>query len=130
MSNALMHDGTNVLMHNSSSSPEHADRYPHVPAHCRAGLAAAHAGLPLAHLTDQTRPAFAASVCERYLDGEEICDIAAQYGVTRHRLYQILLAGDADAWRSAQAARALAAYQDTMEEMRVAPDALYEVHKN
>jgi len=100
------------------------DKLANVPAHARAGLTKMNAGKPLAHLTDKTRPDFAREIASRYLDGEEIGDMATEYGVTRDRLYQILVEGDQDAWRSAQSAKALGAFQDTLKELHAAPDGL------
>ncbi|MCR4298098.1 MAG: hypothetical protein NUV75_04985, partial [Gallionella sp.] len=101
----------------------------------RAGLLAMNAGKPLAHLTDTTRPVFARMLASRYLDGEDIASLAVEYDVTRDRLYQILVEGDSDAWRSAQSAKALTAFQDTKEQLESAPDGLSlararELHKS
>lgn len=96
----------------------------HVPPNARAGLIAMNVGKPLAHLTDATRPAFARTVCSRYLDGEQMQNLADEFGVTRMRMYQILIEGDSDAWRSAQSSKALALFEDTLAELNAAPDGL------
>jgi hypothetical protein len=43
----------------------------------------------------------------RYLDGEEMASLAQEYGVTRKRLYQVLVEHDEEAWKSAQVAAAI-----------------------
>jgi hypothetical protein len=43
----------------------------------------------------------------RYLDGEDMASLANEYGVTRKRLYQVLVEHDEEAWKSAQVAAAI-----------------------
>ena len=95
-----------------------------VPEHARPGLLAMNANKPLAHLSKENKPAFARSIADRYLDGEEIADIAVEYKVTTPRLYQLLVEGDSDAWRSAQSAKALQAFQVTLDAMNASEDGL------
>ena len=82
------------------------------------------AGKPLAHLTKETKPQFARDIVERYLDGEEIADLARELHVTSDRLYQLLIEGDSESWRSAQAAKALNSFFTTRAEMKQSQDGL------
>jgi hypothetical protein len=43
----------------------------------------------------------------RYLDGEEMASLANEYGVTRKRLYQVLVEQDEEGWKTAQVAAAI-----------------------
>lgn len=95
-----------------------------VPAHAKAGLAVMNANKPLAYLTKETKPAFARALADRYVDGEEIADLATEFQVTTPRLYQLLVEGDSDAWRSAQSAKALQAFQETLQAMNASEDGL------
>lgn len=47
------------------------------------------------------------AIIERVVDGENLPDIAAEIGVTRHRIYQLMAEHAEEAWKSAQIARAL-----------------------
>lgn len=97
---------------------------PTIPAHYQAGLDKMNSGKPLAYLTDATRGDFARRVADRYLDGESMQDIADQYGVTRTRLYQIMLQADPETWRASQAPHALTDYEDSVKGIKEASDGL------
>jgi hypothetical protein len=43
----------------------------------------------------------------RYLDGEDMASLANEYGVTRKRLYQVLVEEDEEGWKTAQVAAAI-----------------------
>ena len=106
-----------------------------VPEHTKVGLLAMNSQDPLSHLSAKTRPDFARSIVSRYLDGEEIEDMASTIGVTPGRLYQILIEGDSEAWRSAQASKALEAFRSTFKELEGATNGLMlararETHKS
>jgi hypothetical protein len=95
-----------------------------VPANAVAGLAKMNAGKPLAHLDKAGKIKLAESVISRYVDGEKTADIAAELGVHRVRLNQILLAVAEQPWVQAQVALALARKQEAEEEMDGAADGL------
>ena len=92
--------------------------------HWQNGLQAMNQNKPLAHLNKETRPIFARSVLNRYLDGEDMQDIAKEFGIKRARLYQIIVEGDSEAWREAQSAKALQAFEDTLQALHDASDGL------
>lgn len=79
-------------------------------------------GKPFAHLTEQQREHAMAAVVERVMDGETMLDIAAEFGVTRHRLYQLLAVHAQDAWKSSQIARALMNLDDAEESLPTCKD--------
>ena len=52
-------------------------------------------------------PATAQTLIGRYLDGHTMLELAAEHGITRPRLYQILLGQAPEQWREAQVAHAV-----------------------
>lgn len=74
----------------------------HVPAHCLAGLEAAHADKPLAKYQGNAEPILA-----RLRDGEKAKAIADSIGVSDVNLYAFLLRHAPQAWMELSAGRAL-----------------------
>jgi hypothetical protein len=98
------------------------NQYDQYPAHTRAGLEKMHAGLPL---VGQDKGKVSQDVISRYMDGEQIKDIAVSYGLkSPERIYQVLAEAAEEQWKSAQAARALAEYDQAEEAVKTASDAL------
>lgn len=71
-----------------------------------------------------TTVAVAQSLIDRYLDGTSMQDLATEHGVTRPRLYQILLAKAPEDWRQAQVAHAVERLEEAKRGIDAATDAL------
>lgn len=96
----------------------------HVPERARPGLQAMNSGKPIGMISQQEKKELVASWIARYIDGEEIQTLANELGLTRPRLYQLLTEIDADSWRSAQSAKALTKFEDTLAALNSASDGL------
>ena len=69
-------------------------------------------------------PATAKALITAYLDGETMQELAELHGVTRPRLYQILLGQAPEEWREAQVAHAVERLEQYKKELQSATDAL------
>jgi transposase-like protein len=63
---------------------------------------------PLKSLPAEKRAQIALEVLQAYEQGEEIADLAPEYGVSDVTLYALLVRDHEEAWKSAQVSRALA----------------------
>jgi hypothetical protein len=63
---------------------------------------------PLKNLPAERRAQIALEVLQAYEDGEEVADLAPNYGVSDVTLYALLIRDHEEAWKSAQVSRALA----------------------
>lgn len=79
---------------------------------------------PLANLPAERRTEIAQQVLERYINGEQVADMAPQYGVSDVTIYALLLREHEDDWKEVQKARALARKERAEEKCRTAPDVL------
>jgi transposase len=86
---------------------------------------------PLKHLPAEQRTQIAAEILQAYQQGEEVADLAPNYGVSDVTLYALLIREHEDAWKEAQRARALARSERVNTELarlrteaQTAPDAL------
>ncbi len=69
-------------------------------------------------------PETAKSLIACYLDGETMQDLACLHGVTRPRLYQILLGQAPEEWRDAQVSHAIDRLEQAKERIDAAENAL------
>src|SRR5688500_18609535 len=79
---------------------------------------------PLANLPAERRAEIAQSVLTRYINGEQVADMAPEYGVSDVTIYALLLRDHEDDWKEVQRARALARLEKAQSKMDTAPDAL------
>jgi hypothetical protein len=79
---------------------------------------------PLANLPAERRTEIAQSVLTRYINGEQVAQMAPEYGVSDVTIYALLLRDHEEDWKEVQRARALARLERAQNELEVAPDAL------
>jgi hypothetical protein len=79
---------------------------------------------PLSNLPAERRTEIAQQVLERYINGEQVAQMAPEYGVSDVTIYALLLREHEDDWKEVQKARALARKERAEEKCRTAPDAL------
>lgn len=79
---------------------------------------------PLANLPAERRTEIALSVLTRYINGEQVADMAPEYGVSDVTIYALLLRDHEDDWKEVQRARAMARLERSQKELETAPDAL------
>ena len=79
---------------------------------------------PLRELDEVTRLHVAATVLEAYSNGQQVAEIAPQFGVSDVTIYALLLRDHQDTWKDVQTARALARLERSTAELDSAPDAL------
>ena len=79
---------------------------------------------PLANLPEERRAEIAQSVLERYINGEQVAQMAPDYGVSDVTIYALLLREREEDWKEVQRARALARLERAQGEMETAPDVL------
>jgi transposase-like protein len=77
---------------------------------------------PMIHLAPEERARIALETLQAYQDGQEIADIAPDYGVSDVTLYALLIRDHEDAWKDAQKSRAVSKRDRTtrdLEELRL-----------
>ena len=79
---------------------------------------------PLATLPDAERSKIAQEVLERYIHGEQVQDMAADYKTSDVTIYALLLREHEGAWADIQKARALARLERHTRDLAEAPDPL------
>lgn len=79
---------------------------------------------PLANLPAERRTEIAKEVLTRYINGEQVADMAPEYGFSDVTIYALLLREHEDDWKEVQRARALARLERRQKELETAPDAL------
>lgn len=79
---------------------------------------------PLGSLTQERRTEIATEVLVRYINGEQVAEMAPEYGVSDVTIYALLLREHEEAWKEVQRARALARLEKAQSRMETAPDAL------
>jgi hypothetical protein len=79
---------------------------------------------PLHQVQPEERARIAHNVLDRYINGEQVANIAPEYGVSDVTIYALLLREHQDAWKDIQTARALARLEQSQDELQIAPDAL------
>lgn len=79
---------------------------------------------PLANLPAERRAEIAQSVLTRYINGEQVAQMAPEYGVSDVTIYALLLRDHEEDWKEVQRARALARLEKAQNELEVAPDSL------
>ena len=94
------------------------------PDRCKPGVLAMTKDKPLAHLDKEGKIALVNSVFERYQDGAEIVELAAEVGISHQRMYRMLIETNAEQWKAVQSSRALVQFQETYEELSAANDAV------
>ena len=78
----------------------------------------------LSILPAHERAAILDQVLDRYMNGEQVRDFAADYNCTKPPIYHALLSEREDEWRQAQTARALSRLEDATADMEKAQDGL------
>ena len=79
---------------------------------------------PLHQVPAEERAKIAATVLDRYINGEQVANIAPEYGVSDVTIYALLLREHQDAWKDIQTARALARLEKAQDDLETANDAL------
>lgn len=79
---------------------------------------------PLANLPAERRAEIAQSVLTRYINGEQVAEMAPEYGVSDVTIYALLLRDHEEDWKEVQRARALARLERKQRELETAGDAL------
>jgi hypothetical protein len=79
---------------------------------------------PLHQVAPEERARIAHNVLDRYINGEQVANIAPEYGVSDVTIYALLLREHQEAWKDIQTARALARLEQSQDELQTAPDAL------
>lgn len=79
---------------------------------------------PLHQLTEAERATIAHTVLDRYINGEQVANIAPTFGVSDVTIYALLLREHEAAWKDIQTARALARLERAQDALRLATDAL------
>src|SRR5262244_3944444 len=73
--------------------------------------------VPLAGLPATERARIADEILQRYIAGEQIANIAQEYGYSAVTLYNLLWKEREEPWCNAQASRALARHADALNEL-------------
>lgn len=92
---------------------------PHIPEKCRAGLAVAHQGKPLAALAGDAEP-----ILERLRNGESVRAMAAELGVSGSAFYAWLIRNAPDEFLAISAGRSLTRIEQAEEDLDSAEDQL------
>lgn len=79
---------------------------------------------PLANLPVERRAEIAQSVLTRYINGEQVANMAPDYGVSDVTIYALLLREHEQDWKEVQRARALARLEKAQGDMETAGDVL------
>ena len=79
---------------------------------------------PLGHLTPEQRGQIAQQVLDRYMKGEQVADMAPEFGTSDVTLYAVLLREHQDQWKEVQTARALARLERSQHKLNTASDQL------
>ena len=79
---------------------------------------------PLHQIAPEERQRIANSVLDAYINGEQVKNIAPQYGVSDVTIYALLLREHQESWKDIQTARALARLERSQDEIRNSQDAL------
>lgn len=79
---------------------------------------------PLANLPVERRAEIAKDVLTRYINGEQVAQMAPDYGVSDVTIYALLLREHETEWKEIQRARALARLERAQDKVEKAPDAL------
>lgn len=79
---------------------------------------------PLHNLTPEERQKVANAVLDRYINGEQVANIAPEYNVSDVTIYALLLREHESAWKDIQTARALARLESAQDRLEHSQDAL------
>ena len=79
---------------------------------------------PMGNLPAERRAEIADQVLDRYMQGEQVANMASEYETSDVTIYALLLRERQDDWAAIQQARALARLERAQEQLRTAPDAL------
>lgn len=79
---------------------------------------------PLSNIPKEERAKIANAVLDRYIGGEQVAAMAAEYNTSDVTIYALILREHEDAWVDIQRARALARLERAQGDLEVAPDAL------
>lgn len=79
---------------------------------------------PLHQLTEAERATIAHAVLDRYINGEQVADIAPSFDVSDVTIYALLLREHQDAWKDIQTARALARLERAQDALATLSDRL------
>lgn len=77
---------------------------------------------PLMLIPEELRAQIAKDVLERYINGEQVSNIAPEYNVSDVSIYALLLREHTEAWRDIQTARALARLERNQDRLDEAKD--------
>lgn len=79
---------------------------------------------PLGNLPAERRAEIADQVLARYMKGEQVANMAAEYDTSDVTIYALILRERQDEWRDIQTARALARLERAQDDLEHAADAL------
>jgi hypothetical protein len=79
---------------------------------------------PMQTLPAEQRKAIGDAILSRYIEGEQVANMAQDYGVSDVTLYALLLRERQDEWKDIQTARALARLERAQDDLGTAQDAL------
>jgi hypothetical protein len=82
------------------------------------------ANKPLSSLTPEQRAQISSAVLDRYINGEQVADMATEYNLSDVSIYALLLRERESDWGDIQTARALARLERAQNGLEVARDAL------